>query len=158
MAERSWASFYLGDGLFGLENFYIREVNRSTGFTTVDLAPPFVRGLLNLRGQIVTVLDLRVRLGLERTTLTNQSRCIVLKSWDEVKETPVGRFLGENQVVDTLGLLVDRMGDIIQTPPEGIEPAPANVGEIDNRFIDGVVKLPECLLVVLRLQEVLGGG
>ena len=153
---KQFTSFRLGRHLFGLEVLLVREINQQMDITPVQHAPEHVRGLINLRGQIVTIFDLGIRLGLAERKISQHSHSIVLKTNDElnVVQKREGRSdLTTNE--DTIGLLVDEIGDVVEVNDSEIDPPPANVGEIDGRFLSGVVKLERELMVVLDVSEVL---
>ena len=152
---RQLTPFYLGENLLGINVLTIREINRHIEITPVDRAPDYVAGLMNLRGQIVTVLDLGVRLGIGARPITEHSCCIVLKTNDEIKRmTDIGLVI-EETCPDIVGLLVDSVEDIISVEDSQIEPSPANVGEVDGKFITGVAKQDGNLVVVLNLSMVI---
>jgi purine-binding chemotaxis protein CheW len=155
MATRQYVTFTLGEHLFGIDVLLVREINPTTDFTPVDLAPEFVRGLMNLRGQIVTIIDPGVRLGMGRGEITPRSRCVVLKTSNEVEEIEGSGGLAAETVADSVGLLVDSIGDMVPTATKNIEPPPANIGEIDGKYIAGVVKLDLKLMLALKTREVL---
>jgi purine-binding chemotaxis protein CheW len=102
---RRYCTFYLGDECFALDILAVREINRRVALTPVHGAPPSVRGLLNLRGQIATVIDPAVRLGQPPRELGASTRLIVLDSSDEL-----------------VGLCVDRIADVIELADAEIEP------------------------------------
>lgn len=151
--ERQFSTFFLGDALFGLDILMVNEINRQMDITPVDQAQDFVAGLLNLRGQIVTVLDLGVRLSLGPRTITPNSCIIVLKTNAEILER--GQQVEEGTADDVVGLLVDRIGDMVTVEDGALEPPPANMGGVDGRFMSGVAKLANSLLVVLRAKAIL---
>ena len=134
---RQFVTFRIDGHLLGLDVLLVREINRVLDITPVPRAPEFVRGLINLRGQIVTVFDLGVRLGLEPRSIDEETHNVILKR-------------------DAVGLLVDAIGDVAQSEAEEIEPPPANVGGIGAEFMEGVVKLENELLVVLSADRLLG--
>ncbi len=156
--ERQFSTFYLGRALFGLDILLVREINRHLDLTPVDRAPDYVRGLLNLRGQIVTVVDLGIRLGLEPRRIGSESRCVVLKTTTELRSQEGTEELDDDTVDDVVGLLIDRVGDMVSVDSAEIEPPPANVGVVEGRFLSGVVKLEGDLMVILRAKEVLARG
>jgi purine-binding chemotaxis protein CheW len=136
MAQRQYVTFRIDSHLLGLEITAISEVNRLLAITPIQHAPAYVRGFVNLRGKIVTVFDLAVRLGLPARGLTPASHNIILKN-------------------EPVGLLVDAMGEILPVEAEGIEPAPGNTRGLDPRFLEGVVTLPSGLLVTLDVTPLL---
>ena len=153
--DRHYATFYVGSGCFGIDILTIREINRHLDITPVERAPEYVCGLLNLRGQIVTVLDLGARLGLGSRNIGPASRCIVLKTTSDMAMNRSKTLSDDSTSDDLIGLLIDRVGDMITLTDEDLEPAPANISGVDNKFISGVVKLPNGLMVALRTGEIL---
>ncbi len=136
MALIQFVTFRIENNLIGINILHVREINRVLDMTPVQHSPAYVRGLVNLRGQTVTVFDLGVRLNLPSREITIDSHNIILKH-------------------DTVGLLVDSIGDVVDTHDEGIEPPPANMGGIDEELIEGVVKLEDELLVILSAEKIL---
>jgi purine-binding chemotaxis protein CheW len=128
-----YCTFYLDDLLLGVEVQKVQEVIRFQEMTSVPLASRVIRGLINLRGQIVTAIDLRRRLGLP--------------------ERPAGK-LPMNVVVHTgveaCSLLVDEIGDVQEVQPGTFERPPETVPGHARSLIAGVYKLPERLLLVLN--------
>ena len=147
--ERKFASFYIGQGLYGLDVSVIREILRKPEITTVEKAPDYVRGLLNLRGQIVTVLDPGVKLGFGALEFNEDSRCIILKS-------NVRAAMNENQSsTEIVGLLTGRVGDMVSVQDSDVKKAPANVNDVKAEFIEGVINLEKELLVVLKVEQLI---
>ncbi len=152
---RQYATFFIEGSLFGIDVLLVREINRNLDITTVDEAPPCIAGLLNLRGQIVTVLDLSVKLGLEKRTIGERSRCIVLKTNAELENHRAQGFRLPKTSDDIIGLLADDIGDMVQIQDGETEPPPANLGSIDGRFLAGVVTLDHNLMATLKMDEIL---
>ena len=156
MSGKQYASFYLGKNLFGTDVRLIREIYHSSDIMFVDGAPKFVRGLLNLRGQIVTVIDVRGLMGLAGAGGANDDRhYAVLKTSDELDEKRAEDRTIEVTSRDLIALEVDSIGDIVTCEDNEIESTPANMGEMEGRFILGVVKLESELLIVLKISELL---
>jgi len=152
---KQYSTFRLGDRLFGLDLMMIREINRILDITPVPHARRHIRGLINLRGQIVTILDLGVRLGLERQEIGEESHNIILKTTAELAAV---RREGEPECTtspDLVGFLVDSIGDVVEADEATIEPPSANVGEAEGGFLSGVIKTDAGLLVLLDIGEVL---
>jgi purine-binding chemotaxis protein CheW len=153
---RQFATFRLGDGLFGVDVLLVREINQQMDITAVPLSAPWVRGLINLRGQVVTVFDLRVRLGMSAEDTTESSHIIILKTENELS---LLRARENNDALrtseDMIGLLVDDIGDVVEIDNTEIETPPANAGGVEGKFILGVLKLEAELMLVLKVQEVL---
>jgi len=153
-----YSTFRLGDRLFGLDLMMIREINRILDITPVPHAAPHIRGLINLRGQIVTILDLAVRLGLPSREINEDSHNIILKTNSELAAVHQS---GHSQQLatstDLAGFLVDAIGDVVEADDTSIEPPSANVSEAEGRFLAGVIKTDVGLLVLLDMHEVLHG-
>ncbi len=131
-------TFYVGPLLLGLPIAQVREINRHLDFTPVPHAPPQVRGVVNLRGEVVTVLDLHRVLGLPAAEQTLQTRNLIVF------------YQGE-----PVGLLVDQVADIVEVAPEELNPPPANVQGVQARFFRGVLPMERDILVLLDLDEAL---
>lgn len=138
--EVQFATFYVGDILLGIDIRHVQEINRQLEVTRVPHAPEEVRGVINLRGDVATVIDLRHVLGLPAAEVTRDSRNLIV-----------------NYDGESIGLLVDRISDILTIDAEQIEPPPANVRGIDGRLLEGVHALPSSIVVLLSIEEVLGG-
>lgn len=136
--ELQLATFYLGEMLLGLEIDQVQEINRCLDVTTVPATPAWVRGVINLRGDVVTVIDLRTILGLERGVVTKDSRNLIVNVSGEL-----------------VGLCVDRISDIITVPESELIPAPPNICVGDQKFFSGVVTGEHEIVAVLNLKEAL---
>jgi len=133
--ETEYVSFYVGDILLGIEITHVDEINRHTEVTPVPHAPEFVDGVVNLRGEVVTVVDLRLVLGLPPRETNRTTRIVVVRSKGE-----------------QIGLRVDRIADVVQTRSTAIDPVPPNLGSVDGRLFEGVYKLRAELLVILNVN------
>ena len=148
--NKSFITLKIDQYLFGIDVVFVREVNRYIDISPVSLAPDFITGLMNLRGQIVTIIDPGVKLDLGKTEIKETSRCVVMKNGSEITHSKTGIALNE-----TVGILVDAVGDIIIVEEEAIEPLPPNLTEFDNDYISGVVKLDNELLLILKIDSLL---
>lgn len=137
-ATRRLATFWLGELMLGIEISHIREINRLPEITPVPDASDSVRGVINLRGDVVTVLGLRRFLGLADAPITAASRLVIVQGDGE-----------------QIGLLVDRVTDVMTLSLADAETLPANVGDIDSRFFKAVYKLDDQLLVELDVAATL---
>ena len=121
------------DGLYlGIAVRQVQEVIRSLEMTAVPLAPPAVRGLINLRGQIVTAIDLRARLGLAPRPHDREAMHVVVRTDD-----------------GAVSLMVDEIDDVLDTPADAFERAPETLADEARALVRGVYKLPDRLLLVL---------
>ena len=131
-------TFYVGDALCGMDIIKIQEINKLMKMTEVPQSPEYVKGILNLRGQIVTIIDLGEKLGLSSTDLSDDRRNIIVNSEGEY-----------------IGLLVDRISDVVQAEMDKVEPAPANIGGVQGKYFNGVFKTEDSLVGILDVEEVL---
>ena len=106
--------------------------------TRVPKTPPFVEGVINLRGEIVPVIDLKKRFDLPHTETTENTRIIIVTVEDI-----------------TVGMIVDSATEVIQLSKDDIEPAPDMAGGIDSSFLDGVGKLDDKLIILLNMSKIL---
>lgn len=121
------------DTLFiGIEVSCIQEIMRAQPLTPVPLAPPVIRGLMSLRGQIVPVLDLRERLGLSPAPPGAEQFNVLIRTAD-----------------GPVSLLVDRVGDVVEIEPDAFEPAPETLDAAYRTLIRGAYKLERRLLLAL---------
>ncbi len=134
-------TFHVGQEEFGVDILDVREINRLMDITRVPHAPSFVEGVINLRGQVIPIVDLRSRFGLEVATRDKNARIVVVELHDSV-----------------VGFLVDSVSEVLRVSRSVVEPPPAIVGAIDSDYIEGVVKLEDRLLILLDLQKLLNGG
>lgn len=125
-------TFYLCGTLLGIDVTLIKEFNRNVEYTPVPGAYPHILGLFNMRGQVVTLYNLEMLLGLEDTG-ENKMICVILK----VPRDP-----------DQVGFFVNQPGDVIDIDVSESELPPANIG-VEGEFINNVVKLKEELLIVV---------
>lgn len=133
-----YATFLLDGLYFGIEVLKVQEVLRQQPTTPVPLAPPIVRGLINLRGQIVTAVDLRARLGLAPRDGDEPPMNVVVRTADGV-----------------VSLLVDAIDDVVEASGDDFEPAPETVQSRLHHLVRGVYKLPSRLLLVLDVEQAL---
>ncbi len=132
------ATFYIGDALCGMDILKVQEINKIMQMTKVPQAPDYVLGILNLRGQIVTILDLGKKLGLGETDISQDPRNIIV-----------------NSAGGHVGLLVRRISDVVSADMERRERAPANMSGIQGEFFTGVYKTNDNLIGILDVDKVL---
>lgn len=155
--KRQFATFRMGDALFGIDVLLVDEINRHLDIVPVAGSPEFVHGLLNLRGQIVTVIDIGAKLGAGDWKATPESRCVVLKTSRMIRHFRDEGLLDDDACSDMVGLLVDRVEDMVTVEESDIDPAPANIGDIAGKYFAGMIQLDTELLNVLRISEVVAG-
>jgi purine-binding chemotaxis protein CheW len=137
-ANRQYATFSVGGLFFGIEVLQVQEVLRYQEMTRVPTAPEVIKGLINLRGQIVTALDMRQRLGLKKRA---------------DHETPMNMVVRSDD--GAVSLLVDEIGDVLEVSVERHEKVPDNVPRACRDVLGSVCKLNGRLLLVLDTARVL---
>lgn len=136
---------------YACDLLWVKEVLRSPVVTPVNLVPPYVRGVVHLRGQILTALDLEARLGHPADEPRPGSRCIVFKTANDLSRLPHPPEDSDQADGDPTGLLVDAIGDILP-PGIAVLPAPPDtLSRLDTRFIEGVISQGSGLTTVLRI-------
>lgn len=141
MESRTLLAFYLGEALFGIEITKVKEINRNVEFMPVPEAPPDVAGLFNMRGQIVTLLDLTRILRGKCCEEKQRTACIILKT------TP------DNP--DYAGFIIDKPKDVISIKEEWCESVPANIDDIESEYLKEIVKLEDELIMVIDPEKIL---
>ena len=129
---KQFCTFYINDTLFGIEVLTVQEVLRYQEMTEVPLAAPEIKGLINLRGQIITAIDLRTRMQLPPREADQKPMNIVVQTNDEV-----------------ISFLVDSIGDVLEVDEETFEEAPSTVDDSTRELVTGVYKLDGKLLMIL---------
>jgi purine-binding chemotaxis protein CheW len=132
------ATFYVGNGICGMDILKVQEINKLMQMTKVPQAPDYVLGILNLRGQIVTIIDLGKKLGLGDTDITDDPRNIIV-----------------NSSGGHVGLLVKKIGDVVAADMSKLERAPANMSGIQGEYFMGVYKTKTYLIGILDVDKVL---
>lgn len=135
LTSRQFCTFFLDDQCFGLDVLSVQEIVRHQPLTFVPLAHPIVRGLINLRGQIVTAIDLRQRLSLAPRAEGHESVNVVVQTDD-----------------GAVSLLVDEIGDVLEVNEEHFERPPETLQGATRDLIQGAYKLTDRLLVILDPQ------
>ncbi|MCB9726383.1 MAG: purine-binding chemotaxis protein CheW [Spirochaetaceae bacterium] len=140
-------TFRIGGRCFAVPIVLVREINRQLQMTPVHRAPASVRGLVNLRGQIVTVMDLGRRLGLGPVEIGEKSRMVVLKENSMLRGDVAA---GLRTAEDSIGFLVDEIADILTPEDRDLESPPPNLDQTDGRHVVAVCKTEESIVSVLN--------
>jgi purine-binding chemotaxis protein CheW len=139
---KQYLTFRIGHENYGLELSQTREIIEYSGITEVPLMPSFLRGVINLRGEVVPVIDLAVRLG--RKPIEVQKRtCIIVVE------------LNNNEQNHVLGLLADAVSEVIEMDEDNIEDAPSFGANIRAEFIQGIAKRDDEFVVLLEANNTL---
>ncbi len=135
---RQFISFAVGEEQYGLELLRVKEVIRQREITWLPKAPSFVKGIINLRGDVIPIIDLRDKFGLESRAAAAKTRVIVV----EVE----GRLMG---------MVVDSASQVVRIPTDQIDPPPPVLGGFSQEFITGVGKLDARLVILLNTDAIL---
>lgn len=131
-------TFGIGEEEFGIDILKVQEIIRTMAITKVPNSPPYVEGVINLRGKVIPVIDLRNRFNMEYRSHDNHTRIIVIELHKMV-----------------IGFVVDGVSEVLRIQSNTVEPPPAIVGGIDSEYIKGVGKLKNRLLILLDLEKLI---
>ena len=140
--KRQYLAFGLGGESFAMEIGYVKEVIQYGELTQVPLMPPFIRGVINLRGAMVPVLDLSVRFGRGLTEIALRSCVIIL-------EVP------SREGTVTMGVIVENVSEVLELAASDIEPPPSFGKDPRAEFLSGVGKIGEQFVILLDVRHVL---
>lgn len=146
------ATFEVAGGLYGVPVRAVREINSQIDMTPVPLSLPFVRGIVNLRGQLVTVVDLGERIELGVREITEETRLVVFKNNEELAGLEA---LGLETSDDTIGVLVDAISDVVMPERNDLEGPPANLAAFTAPLVAGVCKTGDHTVTVLDAKLLL---
>ncbi|HTY37420.1 MAG TPA: chemotaxis protein CheW [Bacteroidota bacterium] len=131
-------SFKIGGEEFGVDILRVQEINRMMDVTKIPNAPSFVDGVINLRGKVIPVIDLRSRLGMERKERDTNTRIVVIEVHRRI-----------------VGFVVDSVSEVLRIPRSVTEPPPSIAGGVNEDYITAVGKLEDRLLILLDLERIL---
>ena len=140
--REQYLAFTLGGETFAMDIRSIREVIQFGGITEVPLMPPFIRGVINLRGSVVPVIDLFVRFGRPACAVAHRTCTVILE-------------LAQDDSTAELGVMVDNVSEVLSIAASEVEPAPAFGSDIRAEFIAGVAKVGERFVILLDVNHVL---
>lgn len=141
METTQYLTFKLGDEVFALDISKVREVLDFTSITKVPRTPEFMRGVINLRGSVVPVVDLRLKFGMTKTEKTVNT-CIIIVEVTVDEETTV------------LGALADSVQEVLDLEPGHIEPAPKIGTRLNTEFIRGMGKRDNDFIIILDIDKI----
>lgn len=131
-------SFNIGSEEFGVDILKVQEINRMVEITRVPQAPHYVEGVINLRGKVIPIVDLRKRFNLDVKEYDKNTRIVVVD-------------IGGN----IMGMVVDSVSEVLRLPSNTIEPPPEIAAGVNSEYIKGVAKLEDRLLIFLDLSKVI---
>ena len=130
-------TFKVDNEEFAVDILKVQEINKMITITRIPNAPPFVEGVINLRGKIIPIVDLRKRLGFEGKSYDKSTRIIVIELDGMV-----------------LGFIVDSVSEVLRISDSTVEPPPSLVAGVESDYIEGVGKLNNRLLILLELKKI----
>jgi len=133
-------TFSVGNEEFGVEILKVQEINKMMSVTKIPNAPSFVEGVINLRGKVIPIINLRTKLQLPPKENDKNTRIVVMEI--------VGR---------TVGFIVDSVSEVLRIPRGITEPPPPMVGSVSSEYIIAVGKLEDRLLILLDVEKILSG-
>jgi purine-binding chemotaxis protein CheW len=131
-------SFKIANEEFAVDILNVQEINKMTQITKVPNAPDFVEGVINLRGRVIPIIDLRTRLRLEKKEYDKDTRIVVVEISNK-----------------TIGFIVDAVREVLRIPKNITEAPPELVSGIDSEFIKAVGKLEDRLLILIDLNKII---
>lgn len=140
-----YLTFKLANEDYGLEILKVQEIIKLMEITAVPRTPEYVKGVINLRGKVIPVMDLRLKFGLSETDPTEKT-CII-----------VVQISRENSLI-TIGIIVDEVSEVVDIQESAIEPAPSFSTQIETSFILGMAKVRESVKILLDIDRVLTTG
>ena len=129
--------FRLGNEEYGVEITKVREIMLMSEITQIPEMPAYIKGLINIRGTVIPVIDLRVRFGLVAGELTGESRTIVLSVDDKM-----------------IGVIVDAVTEVLRITHDQIAPPPPTVAGLGREYLTGLIKLEDRLLILLNIDKI----
>jgi purine-binding chemotaxis protein CheW len=130
--------FKIGNEFYGIDIIQVQEIIRMQEITMVPRTPPFIKGVVNLRGKVVPIISIRERFGIKEVEHTKDTRIVIVRI-----------------AVGLIGFIVDAMAEVIRLPERLIEPTPPTATNIESEYIRGVGKMDDKLLIILDLNMVL---
>jgi len=142
--EGKYLTFALAQEEYGLEILKVREIIGYIPVTAVPQTPHYVKGVVNLRGQVIPVIELRAKFGMETTDVTDETCIIVVE-------------ISQDGHKFSTGIMVDRVQEVLDIPAQSIEEAPQFDTSVNTNFILGMGKVGESIKILLDIDRVLGG-
>jgi purine-binding chemotaxis protein CheW len=130
--------FRLEDEEYGIDILRVKEIKEMLRITRIPKTPSFVRGVINLRGEVIPVVDLKKKFNLQQSKDTDKSRIVII-AVDEI----------------TVGLVIDTSSEVLEIDKESIEEPPATISGIDHAYINGIGKVNERLIILLDVSKII---
>jgi len=140
--EDQFLTFLLGNEMFAIDILGIKEIIEYGDLTSVPMMPTFIRGVINLRGAVVPVVDLSARFGRAGSSVTRRTCIVIIETGNEVEKQDIG-------------VVVDAVSEVIEIPSEEIEPPPSFGSRLRAEFISGMGKVKDKFVIILDVNKVL---
>ena len=149
------ATFKIGEETFGIDILLIKEIGKIPEITMVPQAPEYILGLINLRGQIVTVMDPGVFLDQKSEDISQKNRLIILKKESDLEQLrKLNLIEGYHISKDTLAIIVDKISDVIEVDNSEISTPPANISGTKREIVSGIIQQDDQLIILLAISEI----
>lgn len=135
-----YLTFRLGEEDYGIEIRHVTEIISIQKITDVPDLPDFVKGVINLRGQVIPTLDLRLRFGLSAKDYTERT-CVIITKMNDI----------------LVGVIVDTVNEVLNIPPENISPPPSVQKGAAHRFVEGLGRVGDAVKIILNAEKLLHG-
>jgi len=139
--KQQFLSFQLGAEEYGIDILRVQEIRAYEKATRIPNTPQFIKGVINLRGVIVPVVDLRMKFGLESAEYNEVTVVVVLNVTDR-----------------TIGIVVDKVSDVLTLADADIRPAPEFTARVDNAFVRGLATIDERMLIIADIERLMTGA
>lgn len=153
--DNRYLTFNLAGDVYALDILEITEIIEFRSLTVVPMMPPFIRGVINLRGRVLPVIDLASRFGQDPTEVGRRTGIIVIETSIEQPSAEPGKSV---QAVQGIGIMVDSVNKVIHLGQDDMQPAPEFGTGIRSDFITGMAKYDDQFIIVLNIDRVLTVG
>ncbi|AWL12105.1 Chemotaxis protein CheW [Saliniradius amylolyticus] len=136
--QKEFLTFVLGEEHYGLDIMAVKEIRGYEPVTSIAKAPPFIKGVLNLRGEVVPIVDLRLKFDLGEATYTEFTIVIMVTVADRI-----------------VGIVVDAVSDVVKLEDEDIRPAPEFGVAFDSRYLDGLAPLDDKMVILVDIEALI---
>jgi purine-binding chemotaxis protein CheW len=140
--QRQHLTFLVGAEPYAIDILHIKEIREYDNVSMVPMVPPFIRGVINLRGRVVPVLDLAVRFGRKPSAVSKRT-CVVITEIENAGQT------------QDVGIVVDAVNRILEIPTRDVEPPPAFGAQVRTDFISGMARVDGRFIIILALDKIL---
>lgn len=156
-AIKQYVTFFSDEQMYGIDIRLVSDVYPQVDIMPVPLTAAHIRGLVNIRGQVVIVMDIAVILGKKERPITSKSHVIVLKTISDLRRIGVSDtdFNISNFEDKPVGFLADQVGDVVSVFKEDIEKPTQHIKKTDFQFIGGIIKLDNQLLITIEPDRII---